>query len=307
MLAFKYRPAKEDDLSEIRILSEGVIRRLKCDDEQIEQLLERYSRDKLEAWILDDNTDVLVATYMGFVIGVCFIQNGTVIGLFIGRNNKDNGIESSLWSYARDITLAKDHISKLSGELLTEYVESIKKNNNVNTTDLGLFSSVSEILNVNSDTVYEAQQNLKHIDIYTKKDSNRIARILVGIFIFILWLTDVPAYIFNPNWKLEQIARETKAESFGRDSVPKPYSEWQVDLLLWRGAQPVYSIGEVDCYGAFSISFMWFNEKLLAHLTKDMTQEEKKNILLQCDELLSGFHEDKKQNVIKAIGYEKGA
>lgn len=305
MLAFKYRPAKEDDLSEIRILSEGVIRRLKCDDKQIEQLLERYSRDKLEAWILDDNTDALVSTYMGFVIGVCFVQNGTVIGLFIGRNNKDNDIESSLWSYARDVTLAKDHISKLSGELLTEYVESIKKNNNVNTTDLGTFSSVSEILNVNSDTVYEAQQNLKHIDIYTKKDSNRIARILVGIFIFILWLTDIPAYIFNPNWKLADIARESGPARF--DESPKPYSEWQVDLLLWRGAQPVYSMGESRCYGAFPISVMWFNPKLLHHLTRDMTQEEKKNILLECDELLSSYHEDRKQNVIKAIGYEKGA
>lgn len=305
MLAFKYRLAKEGDLSEIRILSEGVIRRLKCDDEQIDQLLERYSRDKLEAWILDDDTDVLVGTYMGFVIGVCFIQNGTVMGLFIGRNNKDNDIESSLWSFARDVTLAKDHTGKLSGEVLTEYVKSIKEHNNVSATKFGLFSSVSETLDVNSDSVSEAQQNLKNIDIYTKKDSNRIFQVIIGFLFFILWLTDIPAYIFNPNWKLEEIARESGPGRF--DENPRPYSEWQVDLLLWRGAQPVYSIGENSCYGAFPISVMWFNPKLLDHLTRDMTQEEKKNILLQCDDLLSSYHEDRKQNVIKAIGYEKGA
>lgn len=305
MLAFKYRPAKEGDLSEIRILSEGVIRRLKCDDEQIDQLLERYSRDKLEAWILDDDTDVLVGTYMGFVIGVCFVQNGTVMGLFIGRNNKDNDIESSLWSYARDVTLAKNHIGKLSGEVLTEYVKSIKEHNNVSATKFGLFSSVSETLDVNSDSVSEAQQNLKNIDTYTKKDSNRIFQVIIGFLFFILWLTDIPAYIFNPNWKLEEIARESGPARF--DENPRPYSEWQVDLLLWRGAQPVYSIGENRCYGAFPISVMWFNPKLLDHLTRDMTQEEKEKILLQCDDLLSSYHEDRKQNVIKAIGYEKGA
>ncbi len=305
MLAFKYRPAKEGDLSEIRVLTEGVIRRLKCDDEQIQQLLEQYSRDKLEAWILADEVDVLVGTYVGFVIGVCFVQNGNVLGLFVGRNNKDNDVESSLWSYARDVTIAKEHLGKLSGEVLTEYIESIKKNNNVNTTDLGMFSSVSETLVVNSDAVYEAQQNLKNIDIYTKKDSNRIARMVFMLFIFLLWLTDVPAYLFNPNWKLEKIARESGPGRF--DDTPKPYSEWQVDLLLWRGAQPVYSIGDNRCYGAFPISIMWFNPKLLNHITRDMTQEEKKKILLECDEVLSTYHEDRKQNVIKAIGYEKGA
>ncbi|MCW9027433.1 MAG: hypothetical protein OQJ80_00740 [Kangiella sp.] len=305
MLAFKYRPAKEEDLSEIRVLTEGVIRRLKCDDEQIERLLGRYSRDKLEAWILSEDIDALVGTYMGFVIGVCFVQNGNVLGLFVGRNNKDNDVESSLWSYARDVTLAKEHIGKLSGEVLTEYVDSIKKNNKVNTTDLGMFSSVSEILDINSDAVYKAQQNLKDIDIYTKKDTNRIARMVFMLFIFLLWLTDVPAYLFNPNWKLEKIASESGPGRF--DDTPKPYSEWQVDLLLWRGAQPVYSIGDNRCYGAFPISIMWFNPKLLNHITRDMTQAEKKKILLDCDELLSSYHEDRKQNVIKAIGYKKGA
>lgn len=305
MLAFKYRPAKEEDLSEIRVLTEGVIRRLKCDDEQIERLLGRYSRDKLEAWILSEDIDALVGTYMGFVIGVCFVQNGNVLGLFVGRNNKDNDVESSLWSYARDVTLAKEHIRKLSGEVLTEYVDSIKKNNKVNTTDLGMFSSVSEILDINSDAVYKAQQNLKDIDIYTKKDTNRIARMVFMLFIFLLWLTDVPAYLFNPNWKLEKIASESGPGRF--DDTPKPYSEWQVDLLLWRGAQPVYSIGDNRCYGAFPISIMWFNPKLLNHITRDMTQAEKKKILLDCDELLSSYHEDRKQNVIKAIGYKKGA
>ncbi|MCW8857473.1 MAG: hypothetical protein OQJ95_08930 [Kangiella sp.] len=305
MLAFKYRPAKEEDLSEIRVLTEGVIRRLKCDDEQIERLLGRYSRDKLEAWILSEDIDALVGTYMGFVIGVCFVQNGNVLGLFVGRNNKDNDVESSLWSYARDVTLAKEHIGKLSGEVLTEYVDSIKKNNKVNTTDLGMFSSVSEILDINSDAVYKAQQNLKDIDIYTKKDTNRIARMVFMLFIFLLWLTDVPAYLFNPNWKLEKIASESGPGRF--DDTPKPYSEWQVDFLLWRGAQPVYSIGDNRCYGAFPISIMWFNPKLLNHITRDMTQAEKKKILLDCDELLSSYHEDRKQNVIKAIGYKKGA
>lgn len=288
MLAAKLREATTEDAQELYELALSSIKNVHTNDYEQKVLLEEFSKENIKTWLEEESIKVFVATYMGFIIGCCVYRGHFFSNLLISENYQHLGVASSLWGFARDNALVSGKTDAFKGAVSNKYVQEITDNHN---TSLSKAVEETSFLEQKGATENEVKEAKKTIRLWNISKKQILYSFLANLVVFWFFYSGAVLYVFSPNKALQYLAFDAKDEYFYRGSKSlrhsETFSKWKVDLLLWRGAEPIYKDDIGECAGAVGVAIMWYQPELLKYLTKKMTREEKLTIPEKCASLTS--------------------
>lgn len=300
MLAAKLRQATSKDTQELYEFALVSIRSVHTSDYEQEILLEEFSMENTVKWFESENTKVLVATYMGFIIGCCVLEENYLTHLLVSEDYQRQGVASSLWEFARSHALAIGITSAFRGEILHRYAEEIINDFSVSEKNSYELYSVLEQQPATIEEINDAKESLRK---WRKKSKYYFYTYILNLFLLWFFFSGAIFYVFSPNRALEGVVLDARKEFMYRKKVssnPKEsFSKWKIDYLMWRGAEPIYTDDIGECGGAMPIVIMWFQPELLKYLTKHMSRGERLSISEKCADLINS--EDKIKRVKEVL------